>query len=395
MNYSDLFKVAFKSLLANKRRSLLTMIGIVIGIASVITIIALGNGVKQKMISEFKTSNSGEQTTQITFSGKEDSTQGFTTSDIAKIKQQFSKQLTQVKFKKDSSDISVSDVSVGNATLSGTVTLLKKPMPNSKLKYGHNLTQSDLDLNQKVILLSSDYAKKIYKYSQNAIGTAVIINGISYKVKGIYKSESYTKYSANFLVSKKTYYAGKKMDQSNTLKLTVAKGNGASSVTKKVVKYLKKHGENRRLGSYSYFDEGAILKSISTIMDVLTYFISAIAGISLFIAGIGVMNMMYISVSERTQEIGIRLAVGATQKNILWQFLLEAVMLTVSGGITGFLIGWGISSVISLAIPYHIHAVVTFSNFLLAFGVSSAVGIIFGILPATQASKRNLIDILR
>lgn len=395
MNYSDLFKVAFKSLLANKRRSLLTMIGIVIGIASVITIIALGNGVKQKMISEFKTSNSGEQTTQITFSGKEDSTQGFTTSDIAKIKQHFSKQLTQVKFKKDSSDISVSDVSVGNATLSGTVTLLKKPMPNSKLKYGHNLTQSDLDLNQKVILLSSDYAKKIYKYSQNAIGTAVIINGISYKVKGIYKSESYTKYSANFLVSKKTYYAGKKMDQSNTLKLTVAKGNGASSVTKKVVKYLKKHGENRHLGSYSYFDEGAILKSISTIMDVLTYFISAIAGISLFIAGIGVMNMMYISVSERTQEIGIRLAVGATQKNILWQFLLEAVMLTVSGGITGFLIGWGISSVISLAIPYHIHAVVTFSNFLLAFGVSSAVGIIFGILPATQASKRNLIDILR
>ena len=130
-------------------------------------------------------------------------------------------------------------------------------------------------------------------------------------------------------------------------------------------------------------------------MDVLTYFISAIAGISLFIAGIGVMNMMYISVSERTQEIGIRLAVGATQKNILWQFLLESIMLTVGGGITGFMIGWMLSSLISLLIPYHIHAIVTFGNFLLAFGVSTAVGIIFGMLPATQAAKRNLIDILR
>ncbi|AUJ29126.1 ABC transporter permease [Liquorilactobacillus hordei] len=395
MKYSDLLKVAFKSLLANKRRSFLTMIGIVIGIASVITIIALGNGVKQKMISEFKTSSSGEQTTEITFNGKENSDTGFTTADIKQIKQHFPRQLAQADFKKDTSNISVSDANVGNASMAGSLTLLKKPMPADKLRYGKNLSQADLDLNQHVILLSQQYAKKVYKYAGNAIGTAVNINGVSYRVKGVFKSSSYNKYSADFLLSNKTYYAGVKLSGANTLKLTVSKGYGASSVTKKVVKYLKKHGENRHVGSYSYFDEGAILKSISTVMDVLTYFISAIAGISLFIAGIGVMNMMYISVSERTQEIGIRLAVGATQKNILWQFLLESIMLTVGGGITGFMIGWMLSSLISLLIPYHIHAIVTFGNFLLAFGVSTAVGIIFGMLPATQAAKRNLIDILR
>lgn len=395
MKYNDLLKVAFKSLLANKRRSFLTMIGIVIGIASVITIIALGNGVKQKMISEFKTSSSGEQTTEITFDGKENTNTGFTTADIKQIKQHFAGQLSKAAFKKDTSNISVSDASVGNTSVGGSLTLLKAPLPANKLKYGSNLSQTDLDLNQHVVLLSLRYAKKVYKYANNALGTAVNINGVSYRVKGIFKQSSYNKYSADFLLSNKTYYAGVKLNEANTLKLTIAKGYGASSVTKKVVSYLKKHGENRHVGNYSYFDEGAILKSISTVMDVLTYFISAIAGISLFIAGIGVMNMMYISVSERTQEIGIRLAVGATQKNILWQFLLESIMLTVGGGITGFVIGWMLSSLISLLIPYHIHAVVTFGNFLLAFGVSTAVGIIFGMLPASQAAKRNLIDILR
>ncbi|WP_057829713.1 ABC transporter permease [Liquorilactobacillus cacaonum] len=395
MKFSDLFKVAFRSLLANKRRSLLTMIGIIIGIASVITIIALGNGVKQKMISEFQTSNSGEQTTEISYDGEESASSGFTTSDVSQVKQQFGRELSHVEFKKDTNNISINSATVGNSNVGTSLSLLKSPMSSSRLIYGRNLSKADLALDQHLILLSSKLAKKVYGNAKNALGTAIMINGISYRVKGIFKPSGYDKYSVNFLLSQKTYYSGTTINRANTLKLTVKKGYGASKVTNEVVSYLKKHGQNRRAGNYSYFDEGALLKSISTVMDVLTYFISAIAGISLFIAGIGVMNMMYISVSERTQEIGIRLAVGATQKNILWQFLMESIMLTVGGGLVGFLIGWGFSSMISLLIPYHIHAIVTLGNFLLAFGVSSAVGIIFGLLPATQASKRNLIDILR
>lgn len=107
------------------------------------------------------------------------------------------------------------------------------------------------------------------------------------------------------------------------------------------------------------------------------------------------MNMMYISVSERTQEIGIRLAIGATPSNILFQFLLEAIMLTVSGGLIGFGFGWLFAHAIAKFIPGDITAVVTFNSFLLAFGVSTAVGIIFGLLPARQAANKNLIDILR
>ncbi|MFL4443339.1 ABC transporter permease [Heyndrickxia coagulans] len=135
------------------------------------------------------------------------------------------------------------------------------------------------------------------------------------------------------------------------------------------------------------------LNGIGSVINSLTYFISAIAGISLFIAGIGVMNMMYISVSERTREIGIRLAIGATPKHILFQFLLEAVLLTGIGGLIGFGIGGGLAWLISLFLPFR--AVIGVGSFLLAFCVSTFVGILFGILPAKNAANKNLIDILR
>ena len=122
------------------------------------------------------------------------------------------------------------------------------------------------------------------------------------------------------------------------------------------------------------------------------------AGISLFIAGIGVMNMMYISVSERTQEIGIRLAVGATERHVLLQFLIESIMLTLTGGMIGLALGDGLGKLLSVfasANNASITAVVTMNNVLMVVGVTTAIGIIFGWLPARQASRKNLIEILR
>ena len=146
-------------------------------------------------------------------------------------------------------------------------------------------------------------------------------------------------------------------------------------------------------GSYTYTNLGVILKGIGSVIKGLTYFISAIAGVSLFIAGIGVMNMMYISVSERTQEIGIRLAIGTTPQNIKEQFLLEAIILTSLGGVLGLIIGNTIAYLISFLLPFR--AVITFGTVVLAIGVSTIVGLIFGLLPAKQASNQTLIDVFR
>ncbi|WP_286029091.1 ABC transporter permease [Ligilactobacillus agilis] len=396
MTYLDLIKVSYRSLIANKRRSALTMIGIVIGIAAVITIIALGNGVRNKMISEFKTSSSGEQKTEISFfNAEQNSMQGFTQADLANIKQAFSREISNADFKLETENVATSGIQMGNAVVSGNVSLLTSPLPSDMMKAGKNFTNSQLKLGQRVILVSESYAKKVYKHKQNALGTVVIIGDKSYQIQGLFKPQGYYKYGASFMLPKQAYLQGRKADRGSTLQLTIRNGQDANKVSERVVKYLKKNGQLRKEGVYQYYNEGVILKSISKTMNMITYFVTAIAGISLFIAGIGVMNMMYISVSERTQEIGIRLAVGATQTNIMWQFLMEAIMLTVGGGLVGFAFGWGLSTLISVFLPYGIHAVVTVTDFLLAFSVSTIVGVIFGILPASQASKRNLIDILR
>ncbi|WP_143808057.1 ABC transporter permease, partial [Oenococcus oeni] len=138
-----------------------------------------------------------------------------------------------------------------------------------------------------------------------------------------------------------TYFQGQVNDQGNSVQITFSKGSKISKNTEHLVTLLKKKGSHRNKGEYSFTDMGELLSGIGKVISALTYFVSAIAGISLFIAGIGVMNMMYISVSERTQEIGIRLAVGASPRDIMNQFLLEAVLLTTFGGLIGFGLGVG------------------------------------------------------
>ena len=136
-----------------------------------------------------------------------------------------------------------------------------------------------------------------------------------------------------------------------------------------------------------------IMESIGKVIDGLTYFISAIAGISLFIAGVGVMNMMYISVSERTKEIGIRRSLGATENSIQIQFLLEGLIITTIGGIVGYLFGIGLAYLIAKLLPFGIY--IDLSVILLAVGVSMFIGIIFSVMPAKAAAKKDVVEILR
>ena len=171
------------------------------------------------------------------------------------------------------------------------------------------------------------------------------------------------------------------------------KGTRPDEVTNKVLDKLKKSGSMRQQGSYRSFDTAILSKGIGKVLSTITYFITAVAGISLFIAGVGVMNMMYISVSERTKEIGIRRALGATQRSIMIQFLIEGVLLTFTGGVIGYFIGmilaYGIGSLMK------IHVTVDLFTIVVAVGVSTLIGLIFSVMPAREAAKKDLIDILR
>ena len=398
MKFIELFKTSLQSLKANPKRSFLTMLGIIIGIAAVITIMSLGDGVKKRMYDLFSTNATGVQKTEIDFiaTGKD---QGeITSEDINKIESNFAGQFKSVKLKREDKQLNFVGT-LGGEEINGTLSLLKSP-DDPDIVAGKNISRFQLGIGDEVALISKALAKKSFKKSENALGSSIVIDNQSYTIVGVFNpSETWdsdgrsNRLGADVLVPSGVYLKGKK--GGTILEVTFVKDAKASKISKKIAKYLKKHGKDRKQGDYVYYDTGAALKKIGSVIETMTYFVSAIAAISLFIAGIGVMNMMYISVSERTQEIGIRLAVGARPSDILIQFLLEAVMLTVTGGLLGFALGWLIGAGISPFLPQKIHAVVTMHSFLLAFGVSSAVGVVFGILPAKQAANKNLIDILR
>lgn len=394
MQVRELFVSALRSLLSNKRRSILTMIGIVIGISSVITILSLGDGARLAMLKNLQANTNGQQTTEITFKpNSEGKVAGFNDSDLSDVKanENVIKAVTQ----SDDHGVVSNTGSINGKTISPSV-LLTESANNKALIKGNSISKRDLLVDNPVALVSRSIAKKGYQTVGNALNSAVEINGVAYTIVGVISNNvsndgGYQTYDV--VIPRSIFEANNNTISANTLKLTFSKGINVSKATNTIVDNLNKKGSQHTVGSYEFIDTAALLKGISAVIKGITYFIVAVAGISLFIAGIGVMNMMYISVSERTKEIGIRMAVGASQTQILWQFLIEAILLTISGGMIGYLLGLGIAMGISALLPFK--ASVSLSTFILAFGTSTIVGLIFGILPAKTASNKNLIDILR
>lgn len=393
MQIRELFVSAFRSLLSNKRRSILTMIGIIIGIASVITILALGDGARVAMMKNLQASSSGQQSTEINFVSKDESkVSGFSDDDLNRIRE--NNKVSHANVQSDDHGILSTEGLVNGKKISPVV-YLSQNANNDHLISGHGISKRDSLISNPVALVSQSMAKKGYQSTKNALNAGIELNGTTYTIVGIISNDamrgSYNNYDV--VVPRQVFEANNANMSANTLKLTFTAGANVSKETQKIANQLNSSGSQHNAGSYEFYDMAAMLKGVSAVLKGITYFIVAVASISLFIAGIGVMNMMYIAVSERTQEIGIRMAVGASQQQILWQFLIEAVMLTLSGGMIGYLAGLGVAMGVSAFLPFK--ASVSLSTFLLAFGTSTIVGLVFGILPAKTASNKNLIDILR
>nr|WP_239643112.1 ABC transporter permease [Oenococcus oeni] len=379
--------------MTNRKRSLLTMLGIIIGITSVITIISLGNGVKKATLKNLQATKTGKQTVTIDYYANDsnDYQAGFDQADHTLLKSKNDLGVSNVKIQRVTKEFQITAVIFDtNKNLTATAV---KDRPGVRLIAGKNISSYDNSVQNQRLLISKQTALKNFKSIKGALGASILINGLSYTVVGIYANNNESPYDTNLILPQGTYFQGQVNDQGNSVQITFSKGSKISKNTEHLVTLLKKKGSHRNKGEYSFTDMGELLSGIGKVISALTYFVSAIAGISLFIAGIGVMNMMYISVSERTQEIGIRLAVGASPRDIMNQFLLEAVLLTTFGGLIGFGLGVGSAWLFSLLLPFK--AVTTFGSFILAFSVSTIVGIIFGILPAKQAANKNLIDILK
>ncbi|MGR8773408.1 ABC transporter permease [Leuconostoc citreum] len=393
MQIRELFVSACRSLLSNKRRSVLTMVGIVIGIAAVITILALGDGARLAMMKNLQADTSGKQSTEIQFVSKNDSkVSGFSDDDLNRIRE--NDKVTKVNVQSDDHGILSATGNINGKNIDST-TYLAQSANQKFLITGRGISKQDILVGNPVALVSQRIAKKGYETVKNALNASIDINGTTYTIIGILSNDavqgSYQNYDV--VLPRQVFETNNNNGAAYTLKLTFTTGTNVSKETQKIVDQLNSSGSQHNTGDYQFYDMAAMLKGIIAVIKGITYFIVAVASISLFIAGIGVMNMMYIAVSERTQEIGIRMAVGASQNQILWQFLIEAVLLTLSGGMIGYLGGLGIAMGISVFLPFK--ASVSLATFILAFGTSTVVGLVFGILPAKTASNKNLIDILR
>ncbi|RIN08227.1 FtsX-like permease family protein [Staphylococcus xylosus] len=389
-NLSNIIAISFKSILKNKRRNIFTMIGIIIGIAAVITIMSLGNGFKKTAADEFSDSGAGKNSALISFmtnSGESAKNNPFSQQDIGIVKQIDGVSDAKIKETEDQGY----SAKMTNPKKKGDISILKKDEVTSP-EEGKGFDSEDNELRKKVVTVDDKIAKDVF--NKDAIGKTLYIDGQGFEVVGIVNDMMNPK-AVSMPSQTFNQYMGNLQQDFPSLQLTIADNANKKEVANKVADKLNKKGTGMGDGSYSYNDTEEMMKGINKVFDGITYFVAAVAGISLFIAGIGVMNVMYISVTERTEEIAIRRAFGAKSRDIELQFLVESVVLCVLGGLIGLILGILIASLVDAVTPDYIKSVVSVSSVVIAVGVSMLIGIVFGWIPARAAAKKELIDIIK
>jgi len=399
-SFSDLLKSSFRSILKNKSRTILTSLGIIIGVTSVILLTSIGNGLKKYVTDQFD--SLGANSIYISPGKVFNDNGGFSQSGAMMTTSFTQKDVSNLKRKLK--DVEVTPASAVFADVSSSFSTQKTiEIDGSTEKFGVNnnlapsegngrwFTEEENSKKTPVIVLGYQLAQDLFPKS-NAIGKKVIIKGKTLKVIGVSDKKGAS-------------FGGPSFDKQAYVPINVvfdlSGNNDINSIivkarSKDLIEATKKEITNTMLEKYdedafSVFDSSQLLNSINSIINVLTIGLTGIAAISLVVGGIGIMNIMLVSVTERTREIGLRKAIGAYPRAILIQFLIEAVILSCIGGATGVILGY----LGTLAIKTFFPAQVTISSVILAFGVSSLVGIVFGVAPARKASKLSPIEALR
>lgn len=399
LNFFESMKMAFSSILAHKLRSLLTMIGIMIGVGSVIAVVAIGQGGEAALKSQFV--GKGNNTIEIHYQIDEDLIMNmdpaafyeprFQERDIYELEKIpeisrviYSNTDFQPVFYRDKdSQGQLTGVTHGFTDLR-SITILE----------GRNLTASDLDGARKVAIISEETKNKLFE-GENPIGEMIEVKNTPFKVVGVFKENSGGMFNFGMEetivpISLWPMMYGKLEIQSLTIK--AKDGDSIEIAGEKAVDLL--NGKNEFTdGRYEVMNFKQIQEAISSVTSITTAIIAGIASISLLVGGIGVMNIMLVSVTERTREIGIRKALGATRKMILIQFLIESMTLTLIGGAVGIALGTGGAFIVSYFAKWP--PLVSFPVVLGGVLFSMVIGIVFGILPANKAAKMDPIEALR
>ena len=399
--YKESFLMAWASIVANRMRSILTMLGIIIGVAAVITLVSIGNGVNKQVTDSISSLGSNllivmpgaPRTPGVRPSAE--SQKSLKVADYEAIAK-----LDEVK---EASPVTNGSYTViyenqnTNTTVSG-VDLSYQDINSLTMKDGHFFTQKQIDTRERVAIIGSTVAKNLYG-TDSPIGTTIRVTNIPFTVIGVLESKGSSSMGADqddiVLIPYTTAMErveGK--DYLRTIYVAAKDGTNIDRLQADIENLLRvRHKiKDPNLDDFNITNMSSVMETMQETTSTLTLFLGAVAAISLIVGGIGIMNIMLVSVTERTREIGVRKALGATYRVIVTQFLIEAVVISLMGGIIGIIIGvlaaYGVSAATTM------QTVISIPTIIASFAFSMGIGLIFGLYPAQKAAKLNPIDAL-
>ena len=408
MNINDILEETFSAITVNKARSGLTILGIVIGIGSVIAMISIGQGAQGSI--EARIQSIGSNLVLVTpgfqrgVGGAVSSGRGAATSLTQADADAIEKEITLAKAVSPEISRRYQITAKGkntNTQVTGTVSAYPE-VRNVQIDTGSFISDQNVRSLSKAAVLGPTTRDDLFGIGANPIGSTIRINKVDFKIIGVTKSKGAGS-GQGFgnqddvvfvpLSSAQRFLAGD--TYVTTISVEAASQNDMAAIQQQINDLLmSRHNiSNPQLADFQILNQQDIVQTASAVTNTFTILLASIAGISLLVGGIGIMNMMLTTVTERTREIGLRKAIGAKKKDISMQFLAESVMLTFFGGLVGIILGW----LLAFGVTYftNIPTSVSLSSILLAFGVSAAIGIIFGYYPARRAASLNPIEALR
>jgi putative ABC transport system permease protein len=404
LNLLESIRVAAQSLKANKLRSALTMLGLIIGVGAVVALVSIGSGASQSITQEVQ--GLGSNLVVIMPGSEEETMQGMMTSydptvlklgdaDAIEKKAKYINGVTPILYRPATIWYKgKSKTTYVYGTYETAVELINYP-----IEIGHNFTRSDIKSAARVAIIGQTLQKDLFG-TENPIGKIVRINNQNFRILGVIEKRGTDMFGIDRdnQIGMPITTAAKKLFGENYVDEIIAQVK-SEDFTDKAIDEIKQilrrehHLSKNEKADFIVTSMAQLLDIMSTITSILTILLGSIAGISMLVGGIGIMNIMLVSVTERTREIGIRKAIGAKRRDILLQFLVESTILSLFGGSLGILIGVSLAKLVSIA--GNLPTAVTAGSIFLAFGFSVGVGLFFGMYPAFRAAKLHPIEALR
>ena len=407
MNFVMIFKVALLAILRNKTRSLLTCLGIIVGIAAVIAVLAIGKGASTMMIAQISSMGNNlimvfpDRNLHGAVNTGMGSGQTMTAADAKAIKRELAHLVSAVSPAVNVGSQLIRENRNWNCRVSGVSTDLPE-IRNWFVGEGRFFTEDEERRCRRVCVIGTTVQNNLFNEGENPVGQTIRIGAMPFKVVGVMQSKGANGWGQDqddTVMAPYTTVAQvlqrSQFKSINMMNLSLHNMDDLDEAKREITALLR---QRHKLADYQdddfeTRDTTEIMNTMGSVSGLMTILLTAVAAISLLVGGIGIMNIMLVSVTERIKEIGLRMAIGATPANILWQFILEAVVLSTVGGAIG--VGFGVAAAKTIGVLQHWPIVIEVTSALGAFLFSSFVGMFFGFYPAYRASKLNPIDCLR